>query len=83
MVQEHSIKIGGIKYRVRIVGGNEIITNRMVFSIKEIYKGDVREYYIQSGDWKRLSYKPTQAVGENTSEHPRLYLEILSGFYHP
>jgi len=78
----HSLKIGGIKYKVRIVERDEIITNRMLFSMKEI-PDEMMEDYIQSDEWKRLGFNKTKSVGDKVSEHPRIYIEILSVFYNP
>lgn len=82
-METHKLKIGGIKYTVRVVGEDETISDRMVTCYYDhIYNPSDRQRLIETGDWKRLDFSPTHAVGEKVSDHPnRIYLEIMSPFY--
>jgi len=93
-MNETKIKIGGIKYKVRLVGDDEIITSHMLHAIPWELAGLVfhddsfmvrqREYYLSTGKWEELKFVPSECVGGRTTDHlRRIYVEVLSKFYNP
>lgn len=76
------IKYQGMAIKVRVVGRSEIITNRMLASTQcDLRHEDVLDFYENNLD--RLRFMPTECVGDKVSDHPRVYVEVLSKFYNP
>lgn len=64
------MKIGGLKYRVRILGPAEKLTEKCFWALRESLPLDIS---------KVQSWVSTSVPGDLVSDHPeRLYVEVLS-----
>lgn len=80
MSNEFKIKYKGQKLKVRILGMDEVI-NRKCLASHITTPTDIDWYKEDPKRISNLRLFPTNAVGELVCLHPRIYLEVLSGFY--